>query len=160
MRYQDGFKKSIVRKLLIPETPGITRISEETGVAIPTLYNWLKKYKDNVELADYKKTPEEWTLSEKSEALMGVINLSPEEQGEWLRHNGLQSSHLKLWRKDVQKALSDISKPNSSLELRSIKKENKELKKEVNKKDKALAEVTALLVLKKKLEHLFWEEDQ
>lgn len=160
MRYEIGFKKSIVRKLLIPGAPGITKLSEDTGVAIPTLYHWLKKYKDNVELTDYKKTPEEWTLSEKSEGLIEVASLSPEEQGVWLRHNGLLSSHINLWRKDLQEALLDRASPPLGKELKAMKRENKELKKEINKKDKALAEVTALLVLKKKLEHLFWAEDQ
>ena len=159
MRYTTGFKKSIVRKLLLPDSPGITRISEETGVSTASLYNWLSKFKEQVELADYKKTPEEWTLPDKNNALLETAALSPEEQGEWLRRNGLHSSHLVLWRKEVADAITGISKPASKEELREAKKQIKELEKEIRRKDKALAEMSALVVLKKKLETILSDEE-
>lgn len=66
----EGFKKSKLRRLLHPSSPGITKISEETGAAVATLYNWMPKYREMIELADYQKTPDEWTLAEKHDAIL------------------------------------------------------------------------------------------
>lgn len=159
MRYQDGFKKSIVRRLLLPDSPGITKISEETGVSTASLYNWLTKYKESVELSDYRRTPEEWTLLEKQDALLKSASLSPEEQGEWLRRSGLHSSHLTVWQKEIRDVLEGVSSPVTKEEQRIARKKIQELEKELQRKDKALAEMSALIVLKKKLEHLFLDEE-
>jgi len=159
MRYQDGFKRSIVRRLLHPDSPGITKISEETGVSTGALYNWLTKFRESVELTEHRRTPEEWTLSEKHAALLESAALSPEEQGEWLRRNGLHSSHLTLWQKEVGDALAGISQPISKEEQKAARKKIRELEKEIRRKDKALAEMSALIVLKKKLEQIFAEEE-
>ncbi len=110
-------------------------------------------------MSDYKRTPEEWTLLEKQEALLTVAGLSPEEEGEWLRRNGLHSAHLTIWKKEIEDALKGVSAPISKQELQKARKQIKALAKELEKKDKALAEVTALLALKKKLEILFPDED-
>ena len=50
-------------------------------------------------------------------------------------------------------------KDEVKIELRKAKEKIKELEKEVNRKDKALAEVTALLILKKKLIMLIVKKD-
>lgn len=149
MRYTEGFKKSLVRRLLLPDAPSVAQLSEETNVSIQTLYKWLRDLKDSVEMADYKKTPEEWTLSEKNAALLEVASLSPEEEGEWLRRNGLHSEHLTQWKEEIQETLIDVSRPVSKEEQKELKQKNKELQKELRKKDKALAEMTVLMTLKK-----------
>jgi hypothetical protein len=159
MKYQTGFKKSIVRKMLLPDHPGISKIAEQSGVAIPTLYSWLNKYKESVEMADYKKTPDEWSLVEKQAAIVEVASLGPDKLGAWLRAKGLQSEHLKMWPGDIQKALAKPVNLVSKRELQDANKTIKQLKKEVTKKDKALAELTAILVLKKKLATLFEAEE-
>lgn len=159
MRYSQGFKRSIVRKLLQPNPPTVQELSEDTGVSQQTLYNWLHQLKEDVEMSDYKRTPEEWTLPEKQEALLTVAGLPPEEEGEWLRRNGLHSAHLTIWKKEIQEALKGVSAPTSKQDLQKAKKLIKALEKDLKRKDKALAEVTALLALKKKLEILFPDED-
>jgi transposase-like protein len=153
MRYSQGFKRSTVRKLLQPNPPTIQELSEDT------LYNWLHQLKEDVEVSDYKRTPEEWSLLEKQEALLTVAGLSPEEEGEWLRRNGLHSAHLTIWKKEIHDVLKGVSAPASKQDLQKAKEQIKALEKDLKRKDKALAEVTALLALKKKLEILFHDED-
>jgi transposase-like protein len=159
MRYSQGFKRSTVRKLLQPNPPTIQELSEDTGVSQQTLYNWLHQLKEDVEVSDYKRTPEEWSLLEKQEALLTVAGLSPEEEGEWLRRNGLHSAHLTIWKKEIHDVLKGVSAPASKQDLQKAKEQIKALEKDLKRKDKALAEVTALLALKKKLEILFHDED-
>ncbi len=60
----------------------------------------------------------------------------------------------------VQELREMIEKKNDKkdLELKALKKRNQELEKELQRKEKALAEAAALLLLKKKLDALM--EDQ
>ena len=160
MKYSEGFKRSIVRRLILPDAPSVSEISKETGVSIQTLYNWISSLKESIEMSDYQRTPEEWTLPEKHQAIMEYTALSPEEQGEWLRRQGLYSGHITLWKKEIQEALTGIHQPVTQQEQQEAKKQIKAFEKELNRKDKALAEMSALLVLKKKLAHLLEDEEQ
>lgn len=159
MRYTEGFKKNTVRRLMRPEGESVLKISKETGISAQTLYNWLSRYKENLEMADYNKTPDEWTLIEKQQALIEAASMSPEEKGEWLRHKGLKSAHLLVWQKDIEKALHGVNSPASRAEQKEARKELKELHKELRRKEKALAEMSALVVLKKKLVNILEEEE-
>ena len=54
---------------------------------------------------------------------------------------------------------STTKKQDNLSELRALRIENKQLKKEVTRKNSALAEATALLILKKKAD-LIWGEPE
>ena len=60
-----------------------------------------------------------------------------------------------MWKKEVEKSLTGISSSATREERQAARRKIKELEKEIRKKDKALAELTALVVLKKKLEDIF-----
>jgi len=145
--------------MLQPNPPTVQEMSEDTGVSQQTLHNWLHQLREDVAMSDYKRTPEEWSLLEKQEALLLTAGMSPEEDGEWLRRNGLHSGHLTLWRKEISDILQGVSKSSTKQETQKARKQIKALEKELTRKDKALAELTALLALKKKLEILFPDED-
>jgi len=159
MRYSEGFKRNIVRRLIAPGGPSAYAVSQETGISVQTIYKWLRDLKDSVHMTDHKRTPEEWTLPEKNEAIIEAAGLSPEEQGEWLRRKGLHSGHLTLWKKEIQEALTGISSGISVKEKQEFRKQIKDLEKEIRRKDRALAEMSALIVLKKKLETLLGDEE-
>jgi transposase len=84
--------------------------------------------------------------------------LAEGQQGEYLRRKGLQSEHVAAWKKSMEVGLggggSGLSASSRS-EWAADKKKIKELEKELRRKDRALAETTALLVLKKKAD-LIW----
>ena len=99
-------------------------------------------------------------LEQQREArVRGVLEasaLSEDEFGAFLRRNGLHEAQLQEWRQKVQDALG---KPKKAKRGKSPEaKRVKELERELHRKDKALAEVTALLVLKKKLDALLGAE--
>lgn len=79
-------------------------------------------------------------------ALLETPPLSDEELGKWCRERGLHTHHLKQWRQELEK---EDSSP-SAAETRSLRQKNRELKRDLRLKEKALAETSALLVLKKK----------
>jgi transposase-like protein len=88
---------------------------------------------------------------------MEATGLSQEEIGAFLRRHGLHEAQLEEWR---QAALGALQKPKKTNPRKSPEaKRIKELERELNRKDRALAEVTALLALKKKLDALLGDGD-
>ena len=88
---------------------------------------------------------------------MEAAALSEEDLGAFLRSNGLHEAQLEEWRQKIEDAaLGALGKPKKGRKSPETKRV-RELERELHRKDKALAEVTALLALKKKLEILFGE---
>jgi hypothetical protein len=79
--------------------------------------------------------------------------LSDEELGTFLRREGLQEVILAEWKAAALEALGPQKKPGN--ETRKVR----ELEKELRRKDKALAEAAALLVLQKRVRSLLGDED-
>lgn len=98
------------------------------------------------------KSPQEWSSEEKLEALLETSKLSDEELGKYLRRRGLHAAQLEEWRAQAQEGLTPSKSQGASRRIRKLERE-------VQRKDKALAEAAALLVLQKKLQVLWEEED-
>src|SRR5271157_6062107 len=147
----EEFRRAIVQKMCIPGGKTVTELSREIGVSDQTLYNWRKMIQNNVSRGCQERSPRGWKLSDKYQAVLDTSNQSGEELGRWLRENGLQATHIELWKKEC---LSVLSNNAYKAENRLLKLRNSELEKEIDRKDKTIAEVTALLVLKKKAKAL------
>lgn len=82
------------------------------------------------------------------------------ELSEYCRAKGLYVEQVKAWKADSLKGF--VSSREQELEAKqqrkADRKEIKQLKRELRQKEKALAETAALLVLRKKLD-AFWEND-
>lgn len=157
MIYRESFKKAMVQKMLLPGGPGVTRLSREIGVNKQTLYNWRDKYHHTGTGSTYThRSPRQWTDEDKYEALLEAASLKGEDLGKWLREKGLRSEHIEKWQGDMKKNLNQQKK---NTELKDAKKRIKELERELRHKDKALAEMTALVVLKKKVAALWGDEE-
>ena len=156
MTYNDGFKKEIVKKMLVPGT-NISQLSRDIGVKTNILYYWKNKFANPDSIKDGNKVPRNWKTVDKIKAVLEYGKLSEQESGHWLRKNGLKSDHLKIWEKEfIEVATSNKLKD----ENKRLKKDVIVLEKELRRKEKALAEVSALLVLKKKVNTLFSEEEE
>lgn len=158
MNFTEGFRKAAVKKILMPGGKSVIELSKEIGVSTNALYNWKKKFQDHEEINNLvNKSPRQWKTEDKVNAVFEAVKLNGENLGRWLREKGLHSDHIKIWESEI-KEMASSSKEKA--ELRAVKKENQELKKDLRKKEKALAEVTALLVLKKKMDLLFADEEK
>ena len=157
MIYAENFKKAMVQKLLVPGGPGVVRLSRESGVSEQSLYNWRAKYHNRATgVHEWQRSPRQWTNEEKYEVLLEAARLTGEDLGNWLREKGLRSEHLEKWQQEMKKNLKQQEK---NMELKEAKKRIKELERELRRKDKALAEMSALVVLKKKVESLWGDEE-
>lgn len=160
--YSRGFKARMVQRMSGPESISATRLAQEVGVSQNTLSRWLRQaggVKRNGSVSDEKPgRPDELPSFEKLRLVMEAASLSDEDLGEFLRKNGIHEAQLEQWRKAAVGALEPQkpSRRRKSPEAKRIQ----ELERELNRKDKALAEVTALLALKKKLETLMGDGDE
>jgi transposase len=101
----------------------------------------------------------EWPISKKFQALIETASLGDTGLNHYCRQKGLYKSQLDQWKSEFMSDKEDASSKKIIDELRSLRTQNKRLKGELNRKEKALAEASALLLLKKNLD-LLWEENE
>ncbi len=77
----------------------------------------------------------------------------------YCRAQGLYPHHIKQWQEDFMSETRLNNKATSRTALNELKRENNALKKELRRKDSALAETAALLVLQKKV-NAIWGNDE
>ena len=157
MSYPKAFKERTVVRLLSLDGSRIGALAREIGVSRATLYRWKDMYLHKGQVTEMSKSrPQDWSAEEKFRSVLETANLNEEDLGAYCRRNGLHVSTLKMWQ---ETCLCSIRKgPKVDPVAKALKKENQELKRDLHRKEKALAEATALLVLKKKA-HLIWSLD-
>jgi len=81
------------------------------------------------------------------------------EIGAYCRQHGIYTNHLEEWKKQALESLSGLNTKKHKSEHLLIINEVKQLKHDLYRKDKALAEASALLILKKKAD-LIWGDNE
>jgi transposase-like protein len=155
-RYSPEFKKSAVEKLLGRGSRTVGEILDELGVASPTLYQWkLDLAKTNN--MNKSSRPQDRSPQEKLKAISEYESAAPEARGEVLRRLGVHKEHIEAWQAQIHAALKHgaLGKHVARSERAEDRRKIRELEKDLRRKDRALAETTALLVLKKKAD-LIW----
>lgn len=155
----------MVQRMAGLEGISATALSRDLGIAQPTLSRWLREARSLSPMTNAKdlpkkphRSPHQWSAEEKLQAVIEAASLSTAELGAFLRGEGLHAADLEAWRVATLKVLGDKTKAGRRKASPEVK-EIRVLEKELRRKDKALAEVTALLVLQKKLKVLWGEED-
>ena len=100
------------------------------------------------------KRPQDWRPEERLQALQESHGLTDEALNAWCRQRGLFAHQLAQWKSDFCAVTRSRSGGDDSQTLRALKMENQRLERELNRKDKALAEAAALLILQKKVRAL------
>ena len=158
-RYSAQFRNNVLRKVLPPENRSVHEVSKETGVSIQTIYAWMKRVNDGTyHTSDGAVNPKNRSLKEKFNLLLEYSATDKDQLGEWLRDNGVHSEYLPLWEQELREVMGK-SEDQYKAEVKELKKKKKELEKELNRKDKALAEMAALVTLKKKLNTILGEQE-
>ncbi len=165
MQYSSGLKARMIQRMSGRDSLSANKLSEEVGISQSTLSCWLrdapeeKSVKRNGHVSQRgSMRPDDLPPAEKLRLVLEASTLSEDELGEFLRRNGLHEAQLEEWRKKVEEALA---KPKKGRHPKSPEaKKVQLLERELLRKDRALAEVTALLALKKKLDALLGDEDE
>jgi transposase len=168
--YTDGFKAQMVKRMVGPGAVSASVLARQVGVSQPTLSQWLRGANRVAAMPPppEEKTPatppapKKWTPEEKLRVLAAAQGLTAEELGALLRREGLHEAQLQEWRQAAAGALSGAAgealPSKERKRLAAAEKRVKELERELHRKEKALAETAALLVLEKKLQAMGWDE--
>ncbi|ODS98710.1 MAG: transposase [Lautropia sp. SCN 69-89] len=125
-------------------------VAREVGVGAQTLQRWL---------GDALSRPAReraWTAPARLEAVITTASMDEAARGAWCREHGVYPQQLAQWRDSATQALAQPEEARASpQQTRHDRRRIKELEREVHRKDRALAETAALLVLSRKLEAVF-----
>ena len=168
--YSDAFKKKLIQQMLMPNPRPMVTIAREAGVSEASLYRWrdIATMKGmSTDRSDEKptppaKAPHEWAAEQKVALVFEAAAISDAELGEFLRRKGIHEAQLKEWQQQVTDgAVAALRGPSrndrkaANIEERRVRN----LEAELRRKDKALAEAAALLILKKKALEIWGAED-
>jgi len=169
MPYSQAFKNRMVQKMTGPAGMSATALSVDCGVSQSSLSRWLREAGKVVVVTksdenpngkeQIPRRPRDWSVEEKVRVLAKAASLPPEKLGEFLRHEGLHETDLQQWSQSISEALSAQNEKRARKSSAKDKKRIKALERELRRKDKALAEAAALLVLKKKVQEIWGDED-
>jgi len=164
--YSVAVKADVRRRMSPPQRQSVARIAEELGIHVITLYKWRKAWRLQGEVVPAtEKDPDGWSASDKFTVVLETAGLNATELSAYCRERGLYPEQVERWR---QAATDANEKPVLTLkeqkELERLRaqdqREIKRLKKELTRKDKALAEAAALLLVTKKMQALWGEVEE
>ncbi len=158
-RYSQERKTAVLKKLLPPHNRPVPEVAREEGISEVTLYNWRKQSKANggVVPGSGKRSTDDWSAQAKFAAVVETAGLNEHELSEYCRNKGLYPEQIQRWKAACiqgAESLSEQHKADQQLR-RQQRKKVKRLERELQCKEKALAEAAALLVLRKKLNALW-----
>ncbi len=163
MGYSIERKEAVLKKMLPPNNCSIAELAQQEGISDATLYNWRQQARDSGKLMpDSDNTPEGWHSRDKFAAVLETATMSEAEVAEYCRQRGLYPEQVHQWRAACEQAndWNRATEKHLKEATRTDRKKLKLLEKELARKEKALAEVAALLVLRKKFDAMFEEHEE
>lgn len=160
-RYSQERKEAILNKLLPPQNMTVAEVSRNEGISSKTLYHWRDKLrKEGRSVPGKTLTTDDWSADAKLAVIIETASMSETEISQYCREKGLFREQVKRWKQDCLGGFqaSESQAKAVKVQAKADKAEIKSLKRELKYKEKALAETAALLVLRKKLNAL-WEDD-
>ncbi len=149
-RYGQSFKDRAVARLLPPESAALELVSREVGIASGTLQRWRE------EIQSMPALGRAWTAPARLQAVITTAALSEADKNAWCRAQGIYPAELEQWCASATTALAEPQDARASPQAtRQDRKRIKELERELLRKDRALAETAALLVLSKKVAAIY-----
>ncbi len=154
--YTAAFKARVLQRLVGPRAISAYRLASEVGVSQVTLSRWLVAARS---VPGMTTPSRKWTGAQKLRVMLAAHGLSETDLGALLRREGLHSTQLEEWRAAAETALDDPSGRREKAVPHPDTQRLAEVERELRRKEKALAEAAALLVLKKKVESYWGDAD-
>ena len=162
-RYSAERKAAVLRKLLPPMNNSVAEVARQEGISDVTLYAWRKAAKqEGKPVPGDVKTTDEWSAEAKLAVVIETAGLSEIELSQYCRSKGIYVEQVCAWRQAALDGQVEarVSRQVERQRSRKDRQQIKALEKDLARKDKALAETAALLVLSKKLEALWGNNEE
>jgi transposase len=147
--YSLAFKQKMIERLTGKDAVSANQLSKETGVRQQNLSRWLWQARNLPTMESDKQTACEWTVGQKARLLADASKLAGNELTAHLEREGVKFAEFEQWRL----ALEEGGRASAATTKRV-----RNLERELARKEKALAEVAALLVLKKTIDSIYYDE--
>jgi len=187
-QYPAAFRSEALRRLETPGQT-VPALAEELGIHRGLLYRWRRKAGTSASMtkrspprldadpstgtspeapsvsleARPRRRPQDWTQDEKIGAVVESMSLTEEQLGGFLRQRGLYRATLDEWRESMLRGARAELDGRAAKKAKTARaadaKRIRQLERELTRKEKALAEAAALLVLQKKMRSILGGED-
>lgn len=160
-RYSPERKEAVIRRMMPPENTPVPVLVEETGISDVTLYHWRKQARaKGLVVPGDGRNPESWSPEDKFAVVLETAPMNEAELAEYCRKKGLFVEQIAVWKENCLQGNASAAEQSKAekRQARLARKEVKQLKRELRRKEKALAETAALLALRKKM-NAIWGED-
>lgn len=154
-KYSEEFREQALRKVYGRGRRTIRSIADELNTNHFTLKNGMKREPEGSRegAVILEQRPQAWSLEERLVGLQERYGLAGEALNAWCRQKGLYAHQLVQWKEDFCAGQSQAR--TGGKDLRVLQEENQRLGRALLRKEKALAEAAALLVLQKKYQALW-----
>jgi len=162
-KYSTEFKESIVRKMMPPNPVSVSQLVKDTGVSDVTLYKWRKDYRNQgIAVPANQKKPAQWSAEDKLAVVIETASFNEVQLSKYCRGKGLYPEQVNEWKASALLGYQNnqAMKQEKARNHQQDKKKIKRLEAELKRKEKALAETAALLVLSKKCQAIWGEHEE
>ena len=160
--YSAERKAAVLTKMLPPNNVPLARLAKEEGISPGTLANWRAEARAKGQfLPDANAGPEGWTSEDKLAAVIETASFNAVELGEYCRRRGIYPEQLAVWREACARAndWERAATTRIARETKDDKKRIQQLERELARKEKALAEAAALMILRKKVDAIWGRKE-
>lgn len=145
-----------------PQNKPVSELARESGITEQTLYTWRRQLRhQGTPVPGSGKNAEEWTSEDKFAVVLETAGFNAAELAEYCRGKGLFVEQIAEWKAACMSANASAAQLKRSQQAQSKedKKRIRELERDLNRKEKALAETAALLVLRKKVQAIWGDKE-
>jgi transposase-like protein len=152
LAYSTERRAAVLKKMEPPNALPLRQLAEDEGISEATLHKWRKEARGKGQLLpDADAGPEGWTSRDKFGAVIETAAMNEADLAAYCRQRGLYTEQIQAWRAACEQA-NDWERASTQRlghAIKEEKKRNKALERDLARKEKALAEAAALLVLRK-----------
>ncbi|EHP38499.1 hypothetical protein OR16_36790, partial [Cupriavidus basilensis OR16] len=163
-RYTAERREWVVEQMMPPLNRSVVELAKATGITTVTLRTWreMARAAGRIVPGDGKQS-DQWSSADKFRVVLETAPLSEAELSEYCRMKGIQPEQIRQWRTACEQANAGSAPAKRTLverrEDEAARKRVRELERELKRKNAALAETAALLVLQKKAAAI-WGRDE
>ena len=169
-KFSNERREAVLARLAPPFNESAKEVAEAEELALSTVYKWINAAKE----AEKRLVVEDEPLPAKGEASTGrtarekfaaVVEteaMNETDRSAYCRKRGLYPEELALWRKACEKApdwANELTRKRVDANKNAMRR-IRQLERELSRKEKALAEAAALLMLRKKAAAIWGDEDE
>jgi transposase-like protein len=160
-QYSAERKEALLRQMMPPQNRLVSELARESGITEQTLYTWRRQLRNQgTPVPGSGKNAEEWTSEDKFAVVLETAALNASELSEYCRRKGLFAEQIATWRAACMAANATQQTRGQQAQSKEDKKRIRQLEKDLQRKEKALAEAAALLILRKKAQAIWGDKEE